>query len=66
MNAIEEKFAAAICRECNVSSLEDMIDEEEQESEWEKFCRRADEEYDLHCGEESFFAWSRREDGYHF
>lgn len=41
-------------------------DEEEQESEWEKFCRRADEEYDLHCGDESFFAWSRREDGYHF
>jgi len=29
VNAIEEKFAAAICQECNVSSLEDMIDEEE-------------------------------------
>ena len=39
----------------------DYEDDEDQESEWEKFCRMADEEYD-----ESFFAWSRREDGYHF
>jgi hypothetical protein len=37
----------------------DYEEDDEQESEWEKFCRMADEEYD-----ESFFAWSRREDGY--
>ena len=43
--------------------LWDEIDKIEQESEWERFCRMADDEYDENSGE-SFFAWSRRQDGY--
>jgi very-short-patch-repair endonuclease len=29
MNEIERKFAEALCQECNVSSLEDMLEEEQ-------------------------------------
>ena len=34
-------------------------EEEEQEDEWEKFCRMADEEYD------SYYDYCRRENGYY-